>query len=68
MGKGDKKSKRGKIILGSYGVSRPRVKSKPSMPKKEKPEDAEVKVPVKAAKPKTVKKSKVAEKPAAESE
>jgi 30S ribosomal protein S31 len=24
MGKGDKKSKRGKIILGSYGVSRPR--------------------------------------------
>ncbi|HMM11593.1 MAG TPA: 30S ribosomal protein THX [Bacteroidales bacterium] len=28
MGKGDKKSKRGKIILGSYGVSRPR-RSKP---------------------------------------
>jgi ribosomal small subunit protein bTHX len=24
MGKGDKKSKRGKIILGSYGVSRKR--------------------------------------------
>ncbi|QEC50909.1 30S ribosomal protein S31 [Anseongella ginsenosidimutans] len=26
MGKGDKKSKRGKIILGSYGVSRPHKK------------------------------------------
>ncbi len=24
MGKGDKKTKRGKIILGSYGVRRPR--------------------------------------------
>ncbi len=31
MGKGDKKSKRGKIIEGSYGVSRPR-KIKKSMP------------------------------------
>ncbi len=27
MGKGDKKSKRGKIILGSHGVSRPRRKN-----------------------------------------
>jgi 30S ribosomal protein S31 len=27
MGKGDKKTKRGKIILGSYGVRRPRKKS-----------------------------------------
>ncbi|MDP2423126.1 MAG: 30S ribosomal protein THX [Bacteroidales bacterium] len=26
MGKGDKKSRRGKIILGSYGVRRPRRK------------------------------------------
>jgi 30S ribosomal protein S31 len=24
MGKGDKKTKRGKIIIGSYGVRRPR--------------------------------------------
>jgi 30S ribosomal protein S31 len=24
MGKGDKKSKRGKIVIGSYGVNRPR--------------------------------------------
>ena len=28
MGKGDKKSRRGKIILGSYGVRRPRKKDK----------------------------------------
>ena len=27
MGKGDKKSRRGKIILGSYGVRRPRKKN-----------------------------------------
>lgn len=26
MGKGDKKSKRGKIVLGTYGVRRPRKK------------------------------------------
>lgn len=26
MGKGDKKSKRGKIIMGSYGVTRPKKK------------------------------------------
>lgn len=29
MGKGDKKSKRGKITIGSYGVRRPRKKNKP---------------------------------------
>ncbi len=28
MGKGDKKSKRGKITIGSFGVSRPRKKAK----------------------------------------
>lgn len=28
MGKGDKKSKRGKIFMGSYGVSRPARKKK----------------------------------------
>ncbi|HAH58931.1 MAG TPA: 30S ribosomal protein THX, partial [Bacteroidales bacterium] len=27
MGKGDKKTKRGKIIMGSHGVRRPRKKS-----------------------------------------
>jgi 30S ribosomal protein S31 len=29
MGKGDKKTKRGKIFAGSFGVSRPAKKSKP---------------------------------------
>ena len=33
MGKGDKKTKRGKIIAGSYGNSRPKPKKK-SAPKK----------------------------------
>ncbi len=28
MGKGDKKSKKGKIFMGSYGVSRPHKKKK----------------------------------------
>jgi len=28
MGKGDKKSRRGKIVLGTYGVRRPRKKNK----------------------------------------
>jgi len=32
MGKGDKKTRRGKIILGTYGVRRPRKKvNKPSV-------------------------------------
>jgi 30S ribosomal protein S31 len=32
MGKGDKKSKRGKIIIGSFGVRRPKNKRKAVMP------------------------------------
>lgn len=28
MGKGDKKSRKGKIFMGSYGVTRPRNKKK----------------------------------------
>ena len=32
MGKGDKKTKRGKIIIGSFGVSRPRLKRKVYVP------------------------------------
>ena len=40
MGKGDKKTRKGKIFQGSYGVSRPRKKGddKPSKPKDEKEE------------------------------
>lgn len=37
MGKGDKKSKRGKIHIGSFGVKRPRKKAvKKAAPKTEK--------------------------------
>jgi ribosomal small subunit protein bTHX len=50
MGKGDKKSRKGKIKMASFGVSRPRDK-KPTAPvaavKKEKVEKAEA--PKKAA-------------------
>lgn len=35
MGKGDKKSRRGKISKGSYGVRRPRKKVKPALVKVE---------------------------------
>lgn len=31
MGKGDKKSKRGKINRGTFGAKRPRIKKKPSI-------------------------------------
>jgi 30S ribosomal protein S31 len=59
MGKGDKKTKRGKIVIGSYGIRRPRKKTyvpvtveKVSVEVKavkEKPAVKEVKVPVEAA-------------------
>ncbi|MHC1775745.1 MAG: 30S ribosomal protein THX [Lentimicrobium sp.] len=55
MGKGDKKSKRGKIILGSHGVSRPRRKKSGSVvvaPAEPKAETAEIKQKVKALEPK----------------
>ena len=32
MGKGDKKTKRGKIVSGSYGVRRPRKKTVETKP------------------------------------
>jgi 30S ribosomal protein S31 len=35
MGKGDKKSKKGKIAKGSYGVSRPRKRAKTNPAPKE---------------------------------
>lgn len=81
MGKGDKKTKKGKITIGSYGKKR-RKKEKISAikPKKveakakpERPADevaAKPKVEVKpkvAAKPKAEVKEKVADKPKAES-
>lgn len=39
MGKGDKKSRRGKIIIGTFGVSRPaRKQNKAETPKVKKEE------------------------------
>jgi len=59
MGKGDKKSKRGKISIGSFGVTRPRKKTKPgkgvTVPKLEKTDEIKEK---KAAKKPAVKKPK----------
>jgi len=34
MGKGDRRTKKGKIIKGSYGVSRPKKKKKPVVTEK----------------------------------
>lgn len=34
MGKGDKKTKRGKINRGTFGARRPRIKKKPSIENK----------------------------------
>lgn len=34
MGKGDKKTKRGKINRGTFGVRRPRIKKQPSIESK----------------------------------
>ena len=48
MGKGDKKSRKGKIAMGSYGVTRPRKKAKPAAAKKAAP--AKKTAPKKAAK------------------
>jgi len=50
MGKGDKRSKRGKIRTGSYGNSRRRKKAKPASaaPKKEAPKKAAKKAAKKA--------------------
>ncbi|MDB5257840.1 MAG: ribosomal protein Thx [Chitinophagaceae bacterium] len=55
MGKGDKKTKKGKISMGSHGNSRPRNAAKSAVavtPKKEKAEaapKAEKKAPAKKA-------------------
>ena len=41
MGKGDKKSKRGKIFMGTFGVRRPHSVSKPVKAAASVPEPAE---------------------------
>lgn len=68
MGKGDKKSRKGKIVMGSYGVSRPRDK-KPTTPvagaKKVKAEKAEAPKKVAAKKEAAPKKEAATKKAAA---
>ncbi len=62
MGKGDKKSRKGKIFMGSYGVSRPHKskKSRSASPKKiaKKVEKAAAPVAAKKAAPKKAAKKK----------
>jgi 30S ribosomal protein S31 len=69
MGKGDKKSKRGKITIGSYGVSRKRKKSSgiAATPKKEAAAatEAPAEKPVKKAPAKAAAKPAAEKKPAA---
>jgi len=55
MGKGDKKTRRGKLFMGSYGVRRPRNKKKITVKVVEVVEVAPAPVEVKKAK-KAVKK------------
>jgi len=72
MGKGDKKSKRGKIVIGSYGVRRRRKADKAAIPAKvvniveviekvEPAEETKTKAPKKISAPK---KKKETEEPA----
>lgn len=63
MGKGDKKTKRGKISMGSYGVRRPRKKQKAITNAAPKVKKAAAK-PKAAPKPKPVAKKKAAPKKA----
>ena len=69
MGKGDKKTKRGKIIIGSYGVSRQRVSKNSYVPSEVKvklPEEAKQVVPaIEEEKIATSKKKPATKKPAA---
>ena len=63
MGKGDKKTRKGKITQGSYGKTRPRKSSKSVIPAKvEKPKKAaKPKEEVAEEKPKTTRKKKTEE-------
>jgi len=63
MGKGDKKTRRGKLFQNSYGVTRPRnpksTATAPTLPKQETPiPPAEVKKPKPASDKKEVKNKK----------
>ena len=59
MGKGDKKSRRGKITMGTYGVRRPRKKKKnTAVITKTKPKATAKKTPAKKAPAKKTKAKK----------
>ncbi len=67
MGKGDKKTRRGKITMGTFGVRRPRKRNKPVVvvtAKKKTKAPAKPKIAAKA-KPKTAAKTKAETKPKA---
>ncbi len=51
MGKGDKKTRKGKITMGSYGVTRPKAKNKKTVeaPKSATKKPATKKAPAKKA-------------------
>jgi 30S ribosomal protein S31 len=66
MGKGDKKSKRGKIVIGSYGVRRPRKSSKTAAPHVKKTEKVTDTAEKKTAKKPAAKKPKKETKESAE--
>ncbi len=59
MGRGDKRTKKGKITIGSYGVTRPRNVDK-ATPKKEVVKVAKAKTETTAAAPKAKAKAKKA--------
>lgn len=63
MGKGDKKTKRGKIIIGSSGVSRAKKKrnTTPSAGTKSEPKSKSTDIEIESAAKKTAKKDEVAE-------
>ena len=67
MGKGDKKTRKGKISMGSYGVTRPRSKNKKSTnrPALAKPKATEKPTTKKAAPKKPAAKKAAPKKPAA---
>jgi 30S ribosomal protein S31 len=50
MGKGDKRSKRGKIHIGTSGVARPKKKKAPVKKAADKPAEGKKAAPKKAAK------------------
>ena len=62
MGKGDKKSRKGKITMGSYGVTRPRKKTKSAVVVSTTPKAPKVAKVKKEAAPKKAAPKKAAKK------